>query len=242
MVNVTKPTVVVSGVSRGLGLAIAQTLIEADYFVLGISRTESEAFLSLPSESRHFIPFDLSHLKEIKSVADEVVSFIGGPPYGLVNNSGIGNDGVLATQHEADISEVLTVNLEAPILLTKYLVRQMIRKRDGRIVNISSIIAKTGFNGLAVYGASKAGLEGFTRSLSREVGRAGITVNSVAPGFMRTEMTVGLTGSKLESIERRAPVGLASPYDAAHAVKYFLSPEAAKTTGTVLVVDGGSTA
>ncbi len=242
MAKAQKPTVVVSGVSRGLGLAIAQTLVEADYFVLGIGRTAGEEFLSLPDESRHFKVFDLAERGKIKNLADEIVSYIGGAPYGLVNNSGIGNDGVLATQHEADIAEVLAVNLESPILLTKYLVRQMLRKREGRIVNISSIVARTGFNGLAVYGATKAGLEGFTRSLSREVGRAGITVNAVAPGFMLTAMTEGLTESKLESIERRAPLGLPDPKDAAYAVKYFLSAEATKITGTVLVVDGGSTA
>lgn len=235
-------TVVVTGASRGLGLAITRTLVEANYFVIGVGRSHSEEFLSLPERSRHMILFDLKLKNQIKVLAREIVDHIGGAPYGLVNNSGVGNDGVLATQHESDISEVLTVNLEAPILLTKYLVRHMIRAREGRIVNISSIIARTGFRGLATYGASKAGLEGFTRSLSREVGRAGITVNSVAPGFMRTAMTESLTGSKLESIERRAPLGLPSPDDVGHAVKYFMSSEAWKTTGTVLVVDGGSTA
>lgn len=242
MAEAKKPAVVVSGVSGALGLAISQTLVKADYFVVGVGRRPGEDFLSLPDQSRQFIPFDLSHKEGIKNLASEIVSYVGSAPYGLVNNSAVGHDGVLATQHEVDISEVLTVNLEAPILLTKYLIRHMIRKREGRIVNISSIIARTGFNGLAVYGASKAGLEGFTRSLSREVGRAGITVNAVAPGFMRTAMTKGLTGSKLEAIERRAPLGLPDPIDAANAVKYFLSPEAAKITGTVLIIDGGSSA
>ena len=238
----SKKVVVVTGAGRGLGLAISQLLVSDGYYVVGVGRTESADFLTLPQESRQFVGFDLRNVGSIKVLASDIVERLGGAPFALVNNSGIGNDGVLATQHEADISEVLTVNLEAPILLTKYFARQMLRKREGRIVNISSIIARTGFNGLAVYGASKAGLEGFTRSFSREVGKAGITVNCVAPGYMRTDMTRGLTGSKLESVERRAPLGLPEPGDAASAVVYLLSSGATKITGTVLTVDGGSTA
>ncbi len=118
----------------------------------------------------------------------------------------------------------------------------MLRRREGRIVNISSIIATTGFHGLAAYAASKAGLEGFTRSLSRELGKMGITVNCVAPGYMETEMTGGLDVHKMASIRRRAPLVLPEPDDAAAAVAYLLGPGGARVTGTVLTVDGGSTA
>ncbi len=242
MTDKRKQAVVVTGAGRGLGLAIAEALVQEDYYVVGVGRTATQEFLALPEHARHFIAFDLNNLAGIKSLAGGIIDHIGGAPFGLVNNSAVGHDGVLATQHEVDISEILTVNLQAPILLTKYLVRQMIRHREGRVINISSIIAQTGFNGLAVYGASKAGLEGFTRSLSREVGRAGVTVNCVAPGYMRTAMTAGLTGSKLESVERRAPLGLPEPSHPAAAVVYLLSPGAVKTTGTVITVDGGSTA
>jgi 3-oxoacyl-[acyl-carrier protein] reductase len=133
--------------------------------------------------------------------------------------------------------------LEAPILLTKYVLRAMLVEGGGRIVNISSIIAGSGFNGLAVYGATKAGLAGFTRSLAREAGKAGITVNTVAPGYMATEMTRGLEGPKLEAIVRRSPLGrLAEIRDVAGAVAYLLSDEASGITGTTLTVDAGSTA
>lgn len=162
--------------------------------------------------------------------------------WGLVNNAGIGLDGVLATMHRSDIERMMAVNLTAPIILAKYLSRGMLSARGGRIVNISSIIASTGFNGLATYAATKAGLEGFTRSLSRELGRRGITVNCVAPGYMETEMTEGLDVHKIEAIRRRAPLGLPLPEDAAGAVAYLLGPEAARVTGTVMTVDGGSTA
>jgi 3-oxoacyl-[acyl-carrier protein] reductase len=118
----------------------------------------------------------------------------------------------------------------------------MLSRKEGRIINVSSIIATTGFNGLSVYGASKAGLSGFTRSLARELGRTNITVNCVAPGFMATDMTAGLEGEKLDSIRRRAPLGLAEPDDAAGAVAYLLSNDARRVTGTTLTVDGGSTA
>jgi 3-oxoacyl-[acyl-carrier protein] reductase len=160
----------------------------------------------------------------------------------LVNNAGIGVDGLLATMHAGDIGKVLRLNLEAPILLAKFACRSMLLHRCGRIVNVSSIIATSGFNGLSVYGASKAGLSGFTRSLARELGRANITVNCVAPGFMATEMTAGLERDKLESIRRRAPLGLAEPEDAAGAVAYLLSKDARHVTGTTITVDGGSTA
>ena len=141
-----------------------------------------------------------------------------------------------------DISKILALNLEAPITLSKYLVRHMIKSRRGRIVNISSIIAQTGFSGLSVYGATKAGLEGFTRSLSREVGRAGITVNCVAPGFMETDMTSGLEGKKLDSIKRRAPLGLPHIENVAAAVLYLLEEKSERTSGSIITVDGGSTA
>ena len=237
-----RQTVIVTGAAKGLGLAIAATLVEAGFFVAGIGRNESEAFNALPAEHRHFTEYDLTDLHGIPALLKQIVGAAQSPLYGLVNNAGIGLDGTLATQHASDISRVLTLNLEAPITLSKYAVRYMLRQRQGRIVNISSIIASTGFNGLAVYAASKAGLEGFTRSLSREVGRAGITVNCVAPGYMLTDMTLGLEGSKLESIKRRAPLGLPETSHAAHAVRYLLEPGAARTTGTVVTVDGGSTA
>ena len=145
--------------------------------------------------------------------------------------------------HNSEITALLNLNVQAPILLTKYLLRPMLLNQSGRIINISSIIARTGFNGLSVYAASKAALEGFTKSLSREVGKAGITVNCVAPGYMQTEMTNSLQGDKLESIKRRSPLGrLATPDDAAGAVLYLLSEQAATVTGTTITVDAGSTA
>jgi len=237
-------TVIVTGVSRGLGLAIAQRLnAEGTYRVVGLSRSHSDEYKTLmdSSDRVHFIPFDVGDTEAIPAVVSQITKTYG-KIWGLVNNAGTGNDGVLATMHKTDIDTVLRVNLTGPITFAKYVSRTMLAKRAGRIINISSIIASTGFHGLSVYAASKAGLEGFTRSLSREVGKMGLTVNCVAPGYMETEMTQGLDVHKMASIRRRAPLGLARPEDAAGAVAYLLSPDAERITGTIMTVDGGSTA
>ncbi len=217
------------------------------YRVIGVGRRSTPAYDALAAGTdpdagtAAFVAHDLEDLDGIPGLVSSVTREHG-PLYGLVNNAGIGLDGLLATQHATEISRVLRVNLEAAILMTKYGCRSMLSRREGRIVSISSIIASTGFSGLAAYAASKAGLEGFTRSLSRELGRVGITVNCVAPGYMETDMTTGLEDGKLDSIRRRAPLGLPRVEDAAGAVAYLMSADGARITGSVITVDGGSTA
>lgn len=236
--------VLITGAGRGLGLAIAKRLVRENYRLICLSRTlsqELEDFISSNQDSVVFQHYDLEDLGGIPSLVSSITKRYG-PLYGIINNAGIGLDGLLATQHATDITKVLKVNLEAPILLTKYACRSMLARMEGRVINVSSIIASTGFNGLSVYAASKAGLEGFTRSLSRELGRVNITVNCIAPGYMETEMTKGLDGKKLESVKRRAPLGLPSPEDVAGAAVYLLSEDGSKMTGAVMTIDGGSTA
>lgn len=234
--------VVITGAAKGLGLAISKEVIQAGYTVIGVGRTESLEFRSLPLEKREFIEFDLYNLENISDLVNQIINISGDVPYALINNAATGLDGLLATQHSSEISKVISLNLEAPILLTKYLTRRMIKHRRGRVVNISSIIAETGFSGLSVYGATKAGLEGFTRSLSRELGRVGITVNCVAPGFMETDMTSSLQGKKLDSIKRRAPLGLPNTEHVASTVLHLLDEKSERITGAIFTVDGGSTA
>ncbi len=127
-----------------------------------------------------------------------------GPIYGLVNNAGIGTEGLLATMANADIEALLRLNTLSPIVLTKYVVRGMMAEGRGRIVNISSIVASTGYNGLAAYAATKAAMVGFTKSLAREVGRVGVTVNAIAPGFVDTELTQGLDAAARDRIAARS--------------------------------------
>lgn len=232
-------TVLVTGASRGIGLAISQRLVASGYRVIGISRTAGPEFAKL--KHAYCVAHDLSDLHGISDLVRAIVEEHG-PPYGLVNNAGLGMGGILATIHAKDIAKTLRVNLEAPITLTKYVCRSMLQQREGRIINITSIIANTGFNGLSVYAASKAGLEGFTRSLSRELGKVGICANCVAPGFIETEMTQDLDANMLDGIRRRSPLGLANTAEVAGAVAYLLSPEARTITGTTITVDGGSSA
>ena len=189
-----------------------------------------------------FVPFDLSDLDAIPNLARDLKHDYG-PIWGLVNNAGLGTEGVLANMHNSQIEQLVRLNTVAPIMLTKYVVRSMLTAGEGRIVNMSSIIASTGYNALSVYAATKASLVGFTKSLAREVGRVGITVNAVAPGFMDTEMTTGLDDADRSRIAKRSALRrLAEVEDVAAMVEYLLSDAARNITGTVMTVDAGNTA
>lgn len=239
--------VIVTGATRGLGLAITARLLNDGFKVIATGRQPSKKFEELRLtaaglENLHFKQFDLEKIGEIHDFIKACTKEFG-HLYGLINNAAIGLDGVLATMHETDIINQINVNVTAQVLMTKYAARSMLIAGSGRIVNISSIIASTGFNGLSVYAASKSALVGFTKSLARELGRAKITANVVAPGFMETDMTNTLQGEKLEAIKRRTPLNrLATVDDVAGAISFLLGPDAASITGTILTIDAGSTA
>lgn len=237
--------IIITGCARGLGLEISNQLIHAGYKVIGISRTATEEYSKLQKthpKQAYFHQFDLSNTKGIAALVKSITKEHG-RIYGLINNAAVGHDGVLATMHESDISSLLTVNIEAPILLTKYVSRSMLLNKSGRIVNVGSIIGDTGFNGLSVYGATKSALGGFSKSLARELGKSQITVNTLAPGYMETNMTGGLLGDKLEKIKRRSCLGrLANVSDAASMALFLISDNASGITGSTFTVDAGSTA
>jgi 3-oxoacyl-[acyl-carrier protein] reductase len=192
--------------------------------------------------SLHFVPFDLAEIEAIPKLVRCLRKQFG-TIYGLVNNAAVASESVLALMPNAQIEQVVRLNTLSPMVLTKYVVRSMIADGGGRIVNVGSIIGFTGYSGLSVYGATKASMMGFTRSLAREVGRMGVNVNSVAPGFVNTEMTQGLSDQQREQIVRRSALRRAiSPEDVAAAVEFLFSDKAKNITGTVLTVDAGSTA
>jgi 3-oxoacyl-[acyl-carrier protein] reductase len=243
--------VIVTGASRGLGLGIARRLAQSHFRVIGIARAETKEFAQAKREaeeahqghpSLHFVSFDLAEIEGIAELVKRLLKEFG-PIYGLVNNAGISIDGVLALASTHRIEQAVRLNTVSPMVLTKYVVRGMLTEGSGRIVNVSSITASTGYSGLAVYSATKASMVGFTHSLAREVGGFGINVNAVAPGFVETEMTRGLTTELREQIERRSALKrLVDVDDVADAVEFLMSDRSKNITGTVVTVDAGNTA
>ncbi len=245
--------VIVTGGSRGLGLGIARTLAASGYRVLVIARKQNSQLTEAIEQAErtnpnanpgpfHFVPFDLAEIEGIPDLIKTLRRDFG-PIYGLVNNAGISFEGVLAMMPTAQIEQLLRINTLAPIVLAKYVVRSMMADGGGRIVNLASIVASTGYSGLSVYAATKASLIGFSRSLAREVGRAGINVNAVAPGFIATDMTEALKDEQRQQIERRSALRrLAEIDDVANAVEFLLGDKSKNITGTVLTVDAGNTA
>ncbi len=202
--------VIVTGGSRGLGLGIARKLTSSGYRAIAVARKETSQLTSARETAEranpgsfHFVPFDLGEIEGISRLVKNLRKDFG-PIYGLVNNAGMSFDGALALMPNSQIEQLVRLNTVSPMVLTKYVVRSMMADGGGRIVNIASITAFAGYSGLSVYSATKASLIGFTRSLAREVGRMGVNVNSIAPGFVDTDMTQGLKDEQRQQIARRS--------------------------------------
>jgi 3-oxoacyl-[acyl-carrier protein] reductase len=239
--------VIITGGSRGLGLAMVRTLAGAGYRSIAVARSLgselSEAMQSAQGAGAiEFRACDLADTSQISSLVRSLRADFG-PIYGLVNNAGLGTSGMLGNMRDQDIQRLIQLNTLSPILLSKYVVRGMMLQKEGRIVNISSIVASTGYSGLAVYSATKAALIGFTHSLAREVGQLGITVNALAPGFIVTEMTHEMQESQREQIARRSALKrMPEPIDVARSVEFLLGEAGRNITGTTITIDAGNTA
>ena len=235
--------ILISGGSRGLGRALVVGLLDSGYSISTFSRVRTEFIDQLSSDGNFF--YGSGDVRDPQSMArflkDATERF--GPPYGLVNCAGIATVGVLALLRDDQIDQAIATNLRGTLILTRLVVRQMrVGGRGGSIVNISSVVGIRGYRGMAVYGATKGGIDAMTRALARELGSWKIRVNSIAPGYLRTEMSEELKEDDLGKILRRTPIGrLGVPEDVVGPVRFLLSDDSAFVTGQILVVDGGIT-
>jgi 3-oxoacyl-[acyl-carrier protein] reductase len=256
MNEVNRKHVIVTGGSRGLGAAMVKGLLADGYRVSTCSRSKTEAIEQVQSHREFRSRFywgqcSVADAEQVERFVHDAMTWSGEDGiYGLINNAGIAQAGILATFPNVESEKILTVNLLGCIYVTRAVARHLLRitsaaepggpTKRGRIVNVSSIIGTRGYNGLAAYSASKAGMDGLTRALARELGRRNITVNSIAPGYVRTEMSSTLNEAQLNQIVNRTPLGrLPTEQDILGVVRFLLSEDASMITGQTILVDGG---
>ena len=238
----TQRIALVTGASRGIGQAIAKRLANEGYLVIGTATSEKGAaavndyLRELGGAGR---VLNVQDAEQINQLFDSIEKEFGNVQV-LVNNAGITQDGLLMRMDDNAWERVLDVNLTSVFRTSKRAIKGMMKARQGRIINITSVVAAMGNAGQTNYTASKAGIEGFTRSLAREIGSRQITVNCVAPGFIDTDMTKDLDEALIQSMLNAVPLArLGKPEDIAAAVNFLASEEAGYITGTVLDVNGG---
>jgi len=234
----------VTGASRGIGEAIAIALAKAGAKVVGTATTEAgadritKAIADAGGQGAGRV-LDVRDAAACTALVEAVAAQVG-PVSILVNNAGITRDNLLMRMKDEEWDDIQSTNLKSAFLLSRAVLRGMMKARAGRIVNVSSVVGHTGNPGQANYAAAKAGLAGFTKSLAREIGSRGITVNCVAPGFIETDMTRALAEEQVKKLVENVPLGrLGRVEDVAGAVLYLVSPQAAYVTGTTLHVNGG---
>ncbi|MGO4257869.1 SDR family NAD(P)-dependent oxidoreductase [Marmoricola sp. RAF53] len=239
-------TVIITGGSRGLGAGFVQAYLDNGDRVATCARSitpEVEKWQSDPETADRilFMPFDLSSREDVDTFVKATVEKWGGIDI-LINNAGVARDGVIGLTSDEDIDIVVDLNIKGTLYITRIVSRRMLAAGKGNILNISSIVGRSGYRGLAVYSATKAALDGMTRALARELGSRGIRVNGIAPGYLRTEMSHGLDEGQMQQIVRRTPAGrLGEPADVARAALFLTDPANDYITGHVLVIDGGLT-
>ncbi len=231
----------VTGASRGIGKAIALNLVKAGATVIGTATSEkgAAAISDYLGENGKGLALNVTDNDSISALFEQIKADFGDIDI-LVNNAGITRDNLMMRMKEEEWDDILTTNLTSVFKLSKAVLRAMMKKRSGRIVNIGSVVGSTGNPGQANYCAAKAGLIGFTKALAKEVASRGITVNSVAPGFIDTDMTKELSDDQKNTIFAQIPAGrLGQPEEIAAAVSFLTSKEAAYITGETIHVNGG---
>ena len=241
MIDLNGKKVLVTGASGGIGRAIAMELSSsgADLCLTGRNKSELENLQKIIGGNCQIIISDLSNSEGISSLADQAQDIMGQIDI-LVNNAGITKDNLFMRMSEDDWNEVININLNSIFKLTKQLIKGMVKRRYGRIINITSVIGVAGGAGQSNYSASKAGIIAMSKSLAQEVGSRSVTVNSIAPGFIETNMTAELSDDRKEDILRSISVGrLGKPDDIAGAVCFLASDKASYITGQTIHINGG---
>lgn len=241
MFSLNEQVALVTGASRGIGRAVAESLAAQGAFVIGTATSEkgAQAISDYLGEQGAGMVLNVTDSESVSSVISEIQKVHGSIDI-LVNNAGITKDNLLMRMKDDEWNDVLNTNLTSVFRTSKAAMRGMMKKRNGRIINIGSVVGTTGNPGQANYCAAKAGLIGFTKSLAKEIASRGVTVNAVAPGFIDTDMTQALTDEQKESIFSGIPAArLGKPEEIAAAVVFLASPAAAYITGETIHVNGG---
>ncbi len=240
----TEKIALVTGASRGIGKAIAQALGAENATVIGTATSQAGADAISATFAKNNIKgtgmvLDVADSESVTNCLKQVTEEFGAPDI-LVNNAGITRDTLLMMMKDAQWEDIINTNLGSVFRMSKAVLRPMMKKRDGRIINISSVVGATGNPGQSNYAAAKAGVVGFSKSLAREIGSRNITVNTVAPGFIDTDMTRELAQEQRETLSSQIPLGrLGTVEDVASAVVFLASPAAAYITGETIHVNGG---
>ncbi len=236
-----KTVALVTGASRGIGKAIAQQLTEDGFYVVGTATSDSgaAAISDYLSEAGTGMKLNVTDADSIQSVIKEITSSVGAPTV-LVNNAGITRDNLMLRMKDEEWDDIISTNLSSIFRVSKACLRGMMKNKKGRIVSIASVVGVMGNSGQANYSAAKAGIIGFSKSLAKEVGSRHITVNTVAPGFIDTDMTKELTDDQKAALIEGVPLArLGEPQEIANAVSFLCSDKAAYITGETLHVNGG---
>ena len=234
--------ILVTGANRGIGLDIIQRLNNDGYTVIGTSRTDDGANIisqEINSNGGKGLKMDVTNQESINSAIKNIQDEYGSL-YGLVNNAGITNDNLLMRMTEEQWLSVIETNLTSIYRVTKSIIKDMMKAREGRIVNIGSIVGMMGNAGQSNYSASKSGLLGFTKSLARELSSRNINVNSISPGFIDTDMTKALSDEQIDNLSKNIPLGrIAESSEVSSVVSFLLSDDSSYITGENINVNGG---